>query len=305
MIYHVPGPYHPHFSKRSTCGFPGGGVLLGADNLSFLLWWSPHSPLYLSWTKGYTILWEGRALMPRGIDSKKGVQLVYRRFSAFHRFNHYLVMVSFFGLALTGMPLKFQDSFWSQLFINAVGGVEMAGLIHRVMAVANITYFLLESGYMVYYVLARKGPIFGEDSIVPSWKDWRDMRGMFRWFFGKGPKPRFNRFTYWEKFDYWALFAGTILIGGSGLMMWFPEEATSILPGVTLNVALVIHSNEAFLATGVIFIFVHFFSAHGRPESFPAEGRRRLFSVVTGAATIFAFTAATYTLLLILWPLLF
>src|SRR5680860_312970 len=233
--------------------------------------------------------------MPRGIDSKKGVQLVYRRFSAFHRFNHYLVMVSFFGLALTGMPLKFQDSFWSQLFINAVGGVEMAGLIHRVMAVANITYFLLESGYMVYYVLARKGPIFGEDSIVPSWKDWRDMRGMFRWFFGKGPKPRFNRFTYLE--------------------------------------------------TGVIFIFVHFFSAHGRPESFPAdqvifsgylsvehcaedrpaeyqnrlqsgtleevvqsappEGRRRLFSVVAGAATIFAFTAATYTLLLILWPLLF
>src|SRR5660398_180773 len=85
--------------------------------------------------------------MPRGIDSKKGVQLAYRRFSAFHRFNHYLVMVSFFGLASTGMPLKFQDSFWSQLFINAVGGVEMAGLIHRVMAVANITYFLLAVSY--------------------------------------------------------------------------------------------------------------------------------------------------------------
>src|SRR5680860_1115966 len=78
--------------------------------------------------------------MPRGIDSKKGVQLVYRRFSAFHRFNHYLVMVSFFGLALTGMPLKFQDSFWSPLFINAVGGVEMAGLIHRVMAVSKATF---------------------------------------------------------------------------------------------------------------------------------------------------------------------
>src|SRR5660397_229889 len=106
--------------------------------------------------------------MPRGIDSKKGVQLAYRRFSAFHRFNHYLVMVSFFGLALTGMPLKFQDSFWSQLFINAVGGVEMAGLIHRVMAVANITYFLLESGYMVYYVLARKGPSLGRTASSPA-----------------------------------------------------------------------------------------------------------------------------------------
>lgn len=283
--------------------------------------------------------------MERGIDSEKGVQLVYRRFSAFHRFNHYLVMVSFFGLVLTGMPLKFQDSFWSQLFVDAVGGVGAAGLIHRIMAVLNIIYFLLESGYMAYYVVARKGPIFSEDSIVPGRKDWRDMKGMFRWFLGKGPKPRFSRFTYWEKFDYWALFAGTLLIGGSGLMMWFPEEATSILPGVSLNVALVIHSNEAFLAVGVIFIFVHFFSAHGRPESFPAdqvifsgylpvdhylderpaeyqnrlnsgtldevvesappEGRRRVFSAVTGAATVFAFLAATYTLLLILWPLLF
>jgi hypothetical protein len=139
--------------------------------------------------------------------------------------------------------------------------------------------------------------------------------------------------------------AGTVLIGGSGLMMWFPEATTSILPGVALNVALVLHSNEAFLATGVIFIFVHFFSAHGRPESFPAdqvifsgylplehyiherpveyenrlragtldevvrpapeEGRKRVFRWLTAATTVFAMGAASYTLLLIIWPLIF
>jgi hypothetical protein len=187
--------------------------------------------------------------------------------------------------------------------------------------------------------------VFGPDSIVPSMKDWLDMKGMFRWFFGRGPKPRFNRFAYWEKFDYWALFAGTVLIGGSGLMMWFPEATTRVLPGMALNVALVLHSNEAFLATGVIFIFVHFYSAHGRPESFPADqvifsgylplehyihdrpaeyearmkageldqwvrplppsNRRRLFMRITAVMTVFAFLASAYTLMLILWALVF
>ena len=146
-----------------------------------------------------------------------------------------------------------------------------AGFLHRCFAVVNILYFVLETGYMIWYTIKKRGRVFGPDSIVPGMKDWLDMKGMFRWFFGRGPKPRFNRFTYWEKFDYWALFAGTVLIGGSGLMMWFPEATTKVLPGVALNVALVLHSNEAFLATGVIFIFVHFYSAHGRPESFPAD----------------------------------
>ncbi|MCZ7663544.1 MAG: hypothetical protein M5U22_11735 [Thermoleophilia bacterium] len=283
--------------------------------------------------------------MTTGTVATEGVRLVYRRFSAFHRFNHYLVMTSFFGLVLTGLPLKFKDSYFSQQLMNAIGGVEAAGFIHRTSAVLNILYFVLEAGYMAWYVAARKGPIFSDDSIVPGKKDWQDMKGMFRWFFGRGPKPALNRFTYWEKFDYWALFAGTVLIGGSGLMMWFPEATTRILPGVTLNVALVIHSNEAFLATGVIFIFVHFFSAHGRPESFPADQvifsgylpvehyvherpleyenrlkdgtldqvvtlapspqRRRMFGWITAAVTVFAFLAATYTFLLIIWPLVF
>ncbi|MBU2602649.1 MAG: hypothetical protein KKA32_10880 [Actinobacteria bacterium] len=283
--------------------------------------------------------------MAHGTDAKDGVNLVYHRFSAFHRFNHVLVMVSFFGLVLTGVPLKFKDSIWAQLLMDLMGGVAAAGFLHRVMAVVNILYFILEFSYMAWYVVARKGPIFHEDSIVPGKKDWADMKGMFRWFFGKGQKPKLSRFAYWEKFDFWALFAGTFLIGGSGLMMWFPEATTRILPGVSLNVALVIHSNEAFLATGVIFIFVHFFSAHGRPESFPADEvifsgylpvehyisdrpqeyenrlkagtlhevirpapsarRRRLFRWVTATATVFAFLAASYTVLLVLWPVLF
>jgi cytochrome b subunit of formate dehydrogenase len=281
----------------------------------------------------------------REVAGPESVPLVYKRFSAFHRFCHYLVMISFFGLVLTGMSLKFKTSFWAKLLVDAVGGVEAAGFIHRVMALISILYYILEVGYAIWYVIRRKGPVFGPDSIVPNKKDWQDIKGMFKWFFGKGPRPKFNRYSYWEKFDYWALFAGTVLIGGSGLMLWFPEAVTRILPGIALNVAYVIHSNEALLATGVIFIFVHFFSAHGRPEIFPAEknifsgyntveeyieerpleyearvkagtldevlkpapslGVRRFYKALTGVIVTIAFFSALYTLLLMLWPVFF
>ena len=92
----------------------------------------------------------------------------------------------------------------------------------------------------------------------------------FRWFLGMGPRPQFDRYTYWEKFDYWAVFWGMGVIGFSGLLMWFPEFFLKFLPGWTLNVALIVHSEEALLA--MMFIFtVHFFNGHLRPEKFPMD----------------------------------
>jgi len=79
-------------------------------------------------------------------------------------------------------------------------------------------------------------------------KDLEDIVGMFSWFFGRGPKPQFDRYTYWEKFDYASLTIGTVIIGLTGFMMWFPLKTTEYLPGIFLNIALVIHSNEALLA---------------------------------------------------------
>ena len=76
---------------------------------------------------------------------------------------------------------------------------------------------------------------------------------MFRWFFGKGPRPIFDRWCYWEKFDYWAPFWGMAVIGFSGLMLWFPNQTSAILPGWVFNVATIIHGEEAFLAA--VFLF--------------------------------------------------
>jgi len=91
-----------------------------------------------------------------------------------------------------------------------------------------------------------------------------------KWFFGKGQKPTFDRWTYWEKFDYFAVFWGVAIIGSSGLILWFPAFFTRFMPGWVINIAHIIHSDEALLAAGFIFS-IHFFNTHFRIEKFPMD----------------------------------
>jgi cytochrome b subunit of formate dehydrogenase len=106
--------------------------------------------------------------------------------------------------------------------------------------------------------------------MVANWKDVKDLFGHMRWFLGLGPKPQFERYAYWEKFDYWAVFWGMIVIGFSGYAMWFAPFFAHFLPGWALNAVLVIHSDEGLLA--ILFIFsIHFVNTHLRPDSFPMD----------------------------------
>jgi cytochrome b subunit of formate dehydrogenase len=202
---------------------------------------------------------------------KVRTRMEYRRFSVFHRWMHFLVFVSFTVLVFTGMPLKYKDTAWAQWFMDLFGGVTAAGVYHRIAAIITVFYWTAEVVVMVVMVLKARGKMRRRMPLMFNGKDLQDIVGMFAWFFGRGPKPQFDRYAYWEKFDYLSLVAGTVIIGATGFMMWFPLEVTKIVPGYWLNVALVIHSNEALLAMGVIFIFVHFFSAHLKPESFPLD----------------------------------
>jgi cytochrome b subunit of formate dehydrogenase len=115
--------------------------------------------------------------------------------------------------------------------------------------------------------------------MVPQPRDIRDVIGMFKWFFGRGPRPRFERYSYMEKFDYWAVFWGVAIIGSSGLLLWFPELFARFLPGWVFNVATIIHGDEALLAAAFIFT-IHFFNVHFRPEKFPIDT-----VIFTGRAT--------------------
>jgi cytochrome b subunit of formate dehydrogenase len=201
----------------------------------------------------------------------------YRRFNRMHIFLHILVITSFLGLSLTGLPLKFSDQEWAKLLMNIYGGSANAGLIHRFCAGITFVYFLSAIVMSINFLFIRKDipgnflqRLFGPDSLCPNLRDIRDVTGMVRWFFFKGPKPTFERWTYWEKFDFIAVFWGMFAIGGSGLMLWFPEFFGLFLPGWMFNVATIVHSDEALLATGFIFS-VHFFNTHGRPEKFPMD----------------------------------
>jgi hypothetical protein len=112
--------------------------------------------------------------------------------------------------------------------------------------------------------------ITGPDSILFNKRDLKEVVQSIKWFFGLGNRPHYGRYTYWEKFDYFAVFWGVMIIGSTGLVLWFPEFFTHIVPGWSVNVATIIHSDEALLAVGFIFT-IHFFNTHFRPDKFPID----------------------------------
>jgi len=193
------------------------------------------------------------------------------RFDRFDRFLHVLMMVAFLGLAFTGIPLLFAEYPWASRLAHAIGGFRAAAVLHRISAAAMLLCFALHLGRVARRLLRRDwGVLWGPHSMVPRPKDFFDFFGHVRWFFGRGPRPSFDRFTYWEKFDYWAVFWGMTIIGGSGLVLWFPKLFARVLPGWLFNVALLVHGEEALLAVGFIFT-IHFFNSHLRPEKFPMD----------------------------------
>lgn len=195
----------------------------------------------------------------------------YVRFTRTERIMHAMLFSSFLGLSLTGLPLLFSERSWAQGFARAVG-VRTAGYVHRFFAIVLIGTFIWHLARIVHRLWGKKefAILWGPDSLVPQPRDVREFVGHMKWFLGLGPRPAFDHFTYWQKFDYWAVFWGMGIIGGSGLMLWFPTFFSKLLPGWVFNIATVIHGEEAVLA--VVFIFtVHFFNENLRPEKFPMD----------------------------------
>ena len=207
--------------------------------------------------------------------SVKSKALQYQRFTRLNRGLHALMIVSFISLALTGMMLKFSYTGWAAFLSRRLGGFESAGFIHRAAAVGMFCLFVthlwdLNRKRRVEYGGSLLKLVFGPDTMLLTRRDLADFVGSLKWFVGRGPRPRYGRWTYWEKFDYFAVFWGIAVIGSTGLVLWFPVFFTRFLPGALINVATIIHSDEALLATGFIFT-VHFFNTHLRPEKFPMD----------------------------------
>ncbi len=196
------------------------------------------------------------------------------RFSKSQRITHIFVILSFIMLALTGMMLKFAGMAWANHLSDFLGGVSVAGKIHRFAAIITFCYFTFHVISLIrmkikHHVSVWKF-IFGKESLMFNKQDLIDFKGTMKWFMGRGPRPNYGRWTYWEKFDYFAVFWGVAIIGFSGLILWFPEFFTKLFPGWLINVAMIIHSDEALLAVGFIFT-IHFFNTHLRPDAFPMD----------------------------------
>jgi cytochrome b subunit of formate dehydrogenase len=257
------------------------GLLVG----TFMFFWT-HSLLW--WRKVYSLKCRKRQgyLEPRGVIPTCDAGRQVQRFTGLERLMHVALILAFFTLVMTGFPLKYPQTAWAKVLIDLFGGAAVAGTFHRIAASVLIALFLYIAWLSVKFLFPGwkgsgwLGRLFGPDSLCPNLKDLRDIKGMFLWFFNRGEMPQFDRWTYWEKFDFFAVFWGMTVIGGSGLTLWFPELFSYVLPGWVLNVAALVHSEEAFLAA--IFIFtVHFFNNHLVPNKFPLED-----NIFTGRYTV-------------------
>lgn len=194
----------------------------------------------------------------------------YQRFALGWRIGHFVFALSVMALVLTGMAVFYAETAWAKTIVDAFGGPRVTALVHRICAVVMLGIFCVHLIFVATKLWKNRRSFrwLGPDSLVPNLNDLWDMINMFKWFFGKGPRPQFDRWTYWEKFDYWAVFWGMGIIGGSGMMLAFPNVTASFLPGWVFNIATLVHGEEAFLAA--VFLFtVHFFNNHLRPDKYP------------------------------------
>ncbi|MDP2863965.1 MAG: cytochrome b/b6 domain-containing protein [Desulfobacterales bacterium] len=193
------------------------------------------------------------------------------RFSVLHRLLHLVVMFGFTGLAVTGLSLGLSSTAPARGFMWLIGGASHAAWLHRCCAVVTYGCVVIHAFWFLYYKFGLAGAWTGPDSIVPSLKDLKDFKHHLAYFFGleKTP-PRFDKFSYMEKIEYWALFIGMNTMGITGLVLWYPECFTRYLPGFFVNLAQVLHFYEALLAIVVKF-FIHIGMVHFRPEIYPAD----------------------------------
>jgi cytochrome b subunit of formate dehydrogenase len=203
------------------------------------------------------LIWRKKALAVRQAQDRSIV-----RMTANQRIQHLLLLSSFIVLALTGFALKYPDS-WLAWLLGSSETIRSIG--HRVAAVVLLTVGI----YHVGYILLTKEGRQGLRDMRPIRKDILDLVNNLKYYLGRSlNKPKFGRFGYAEKFEYWALVWGVIIMGVTGLMAWFEVEMGQFLPRWSIDIALAIHFYEAILATLAIIVW-HFYQVVFDPDAYP------------------------------------
>jgi formate dehydrogenase subunit gamma len=189
------------------------------------------------------------------------------RWTLHQRIEHFVTMVTFAALCLTGLPQKFFQTGWAQAVVTGLGGVDSVRWIHRgfgiLLAVSTVVHFALAIAAM----LSKKVGF----SMVPTKKDFEDAIQQLKYYVGMTEKhPLYDRYTYKEKFEYWGLVVGNVIMVLTGFILFFPIPFASLVPGEIIPAARVAHSNEGLMAFLVIAVW-HIFNAHLNPDVFPFD----------------------------------
>lgn len=187
------------------------------------------------------------------------------RMSVNQRIQHWMLLTSFIVLVISGFALEYGDTWLGWMFFNSE---DVRRNVHRVAAVVMLVGGVYHLFYLAFY---REGRRWFTD-MLPRWKDVVDLyqTAMF-YLFNKGDKPKFARFRYADKAEYWAVVWGTILMGLTGLMIWFKLGVFDFLPLWFIDVAIAIHFYEAILATLAIVVW-HFYHVIFDPDVYPING---------------------------------
>jgi cytochrome b subunit of formate dehydrogenase len=191
---------------------------------------------------------------------------LYLRMSLSERIQHAMLLISFLTLVLTGFALRFPDAWWvAPVREISPRMFELRGVLHRIAAAVMVVTSL----YHIYYILfVPRGKQLIRD-LIPVWKDISDAIGVMKFNLGLAKeKPKFARFSYIEKSEYWALVWGTIVMAVTGIILWFDNTFLGILTKLWWDVARTVHYYEAWLATLAIIVW-HFYFIIFNPDIYP------------------------------------
>jgi len=218
----------------------------------------------------------GRRAMAK-FRQELGDRNTYRRFTTAMTVGHLVLTIAFILLALSGFALRYPETWWAQTIFPGEYGMALRGLIHRVAALALVGVAIINGAFLLFTQNGRREL----RALLLGLRDIKDLLNNLAYMVGlRKERPKFDRYNYMEKFEYWGMWWGTLLMIVTGFCMWFVNIFLNLFPKLALDVIALVHFYEAWLAVLTIVVW-HLYYMVFDPETYPMN-----WSWVTGKITM-------------------